>query len=351
MNFYKKKKIYLSIFFLFFINTVFAANICSNEFRHPDKETSIDQGYPVKNKELLNIYNTEALIKVKNTWHAFASANFILWQANQNSMEIGRFVLSDNTRLGSVINMSFDYEPGFKVGLGFHFDTWNTFIEYTRLHLSNTDDTEKLPENASGINSPWYTTFNHQNIYAKWKLKYDIIDFQFARPFYNGTRLILKPHFGIRSGWIDQNLNINTTLPAIRKADLNNETYLIGGRAGSYADWLIGSGVKITSAIAASLNYQHFKTKYKERTEIAIVRWYKDKIGLFTPNLDLSLGLGYGTYFDNFNWHFDLLIAYDFVYWWNQNTLENNQSSLNNVDASPGDLMLQGLNISFRFDF
>jgi len=36
---------------------------------------------------------------------------------------------------------------------------------------------------------------------------------------------------------------------------------------------------------------------------------------LLRPNFDAAIGLGWCTYFDNYNWHFDISLGYDFHYW------------------------------------
>ena len=78
----------------------------------------------------------------------------------------------------------------------------------------------------------------------------------------------------------------------------------------------------------------------------------KNKIGYLTPNVEFDLGLGYGTYFCNNEWYFDLTIGYDFNYFWNQNFMRNlvdGQQTYSDSDA--GNLMLHGLNITARIDF
>jgi len=65
------------------------------------------------------------------------------------------------------------------------------------------------------------------------------------------------------------------------------------------------------------------------------------------PVLQSSLGMGWGSYFAHNNMHFDVSACYDFNVFWSQDII----NSLLNVGGSPGNMLLQGLNIQARFDF
>ena len=71
-----------------------------------------------------------------------------------------------------------------------------------------------------------------------------------------------------------------------------------------------------------------------------------------TPNFDLKCGFGWSSYLDHNNWHIDFLIAYDFLYFWNQNEFTAIQDFRDyyNYHAS-GDLMLHGIEISLKINF
>src|SRR6185369_11888170 len=76
--------------------------------------------------------------------------------------------------------------------------------------------------------------------------------------------------------------------------------------------------------------------------------------GALRPVADEGLGFGWGGYFSNQDYHFDLLARYDFMVAWSQNVmyeLVNNYGISPKSDVTPGDLYLHGATITARFDF
>lgn len=69
-------------------------------------------------------------------------------------------------------------------------------------------------------------------------------------------------------------------------------------------------------------------------------------------NNDMSVGLGWGSYFDCRNYHFDLLATYDFQIFWNQNMMRQLVDEFQGTtSASAHNLYLQGLTVKAEFDF
>ena len=66
---------------------------------------------------------------------------------------------------------------------------------------------------------------------------------------------------------------------------------------------------------------------------------------------DMSIGLGWGSYFACQDYHFDLLAPYDFNVMWGQNMMRQLVSSYSYTVGAPGDLQIQGLTVTARFDF
>jgi hypothetical protein len=74
---------------------------------------------------------------------------------------------------------------------------------------------------------------------------------------------------------------------------------------------------------------------------------------------EFMLGLGWGSYFTNATWHFDLLIAYEAQRYSNTNYMSKTAQMLNvdsNGDISsnlvePGSTFLHGLSVTAGFDF
>ncbi|MBN2479765.1 MAG: hypothetical protein JXA94_06015 [Parachlamydiales bacterium] len=352
----KFKKIIFSMIGVFSIVSISAQNQKKTVDQKCTSKKIIEMGYPLEKNQSKNIYNAPASIDVCGSWDVFVSGSFILWQAKENCLQLGKFTPTIASDQVSTVNMDFDFAPGFKVGLGFNtgFDGWNTYLEYVRLQSTSKEDYNSLPEGVAHINSPWIP-IPLTNIQGKWKIEYNMADFELSRPYYNGTKLTINPLFGFRGGAIDQKFEVSTNGALGRStSNFKNDSWLIGGRAGIYSNYLLGYGVKIVSKVATSLNYQRFKTSIlfiNANDPSLITKILEDKIGLFSPNLDLNIGFGWGTYFDHNNWHFNLLALYDAVFWWNQNEIENLRSTNNLSDGEPSSLFLHGLTVTIKFDF
>ena len=148
---------------------------------------------------------------------------------------------------------------------------------------------------------------------------------------------------------------LNTTYTEV------SHTYTTSAKANSWAvgprialgtNWLLGSGFRIYGDTAASLVYQHIKADYSDYQDDTIDHYVTYRNGQITPNFDLGAGFGWGTYFADNGWHFDMILGYEFQYFWNQNWmrwLKDNEALF--IDGDAGDLMFQGLTVGIRFDF
>jgi hypothetical protein len=77
------------------------------------------------------------------------------------------------------------------------------------------------------------------------------------------------------------------------------------------------------------------------------------EIDYLRTHLDLEMGFGWGTYFDDNNWHVDLSAVYGFQVFWDQNMFrEFSNSTMQAKSFAPnGNLYVHGLTLSARFDF
>jgi hypothetical protein len=343
-------------------------------------------------------YNAPARIDPACGWKTWLDVSFIYWQPKEKGLELGKHEINVNPstppssfeghETNDLIDFDYDYKPGFKIGAGWSTcrDDWTLNLEYTRLTSQmnkKNDITNEFILNNNLLNSYnqivtfWadivagqksgssgfatVTLTNNDNfIKAKWELSYNIFDLDLGRPYYLGRKLIFKPIFGLRAGWIDQKYHQDFTFNKLINVFVRNhqDTWLIGPRAGLCSDWLIACHFKIFANIAGSLCYQKCKTHLSQVVPIQpnflFERTSKADIesSFLTPILELGLGIGYGRYFWNNEWHFDLCIGYDFNYLWQQNRMRHDFDSIRlTSDSDAGNLMLQGLTVTGRIDF
>jgi len=358
-----------------------------------NEKPQYDQGYAVSEEQMMKGYNSPARIDVKGAWDYFITASFIYWQPKMylpyawenigDEAGILYYYSTEVTEKTHLVN--FDYHPGFKVGLGTNtdMDNWNLFFEYTRLTTSDTSSTSVsepldasvelsapflIPEGPDdGAFAPSYNRLSYVRERSKFYI--NLLDMELGRPYYVGTKLTFKPHVGARTGWIKQknNTKINSWNLGLTEEGYvylkeESDTWLLGPRAGLDTNWFLGEGFRLFGNVAASLFYQHYKTKIKQvlpvqtNTTVAVTveRLTKEKVKdyLFNPCFEACLGFGWGKYFSNHEWHVDLSAGYEIQYFLNQYYIgQIKRSSQYHGDNAMPDLTLHGLTFTLRFDF
>ena len=344
------------------------------QYNDMDAKKAYDQGHAT-DKELLSAYNSPGRTEVKSPWDVYLSGSYILWQAKERGLDYATSYPATSNQDIYPLNMDFDYTSGFKVSIcsKFDHDAWTVVVDYTRLHLSNHEYSYARYQGYLLPTMIYYRAVdldvhtNNRAFYTigKWRLSYDMIDLEFGRPCYVGTCLTFKPHVGARGGWIEQKYHSiglfthleenqgDTLIQADSRARTN--TWLIGPRVSIDSNWLLGLGFKLQGNVAAGVTYQYFKTTFKQdnfHQPVLLNINAKDKIGYVTPNFDLALGLAWGSYFANHNWHVEFSFLYDFLYFWSQNTMRQfSDKCLRRIETKAANLVLHGMNLSLRFDF
>ena len=213
-------------------------------------------------------YNAPARIDVIKGYDAYITAGFLYWQPLERGLNIGNYSATYGN--ASSVKMDFDFHPAFKVGMGMGFnpDNWESGLEYTRFH--SKDSNKKVKNEGDyeyGLVWDWYDSNlsdvaavepNEANsIKAKWKLKTDILDLAFTRPYYLGKKLIFKPFYGLRGGWIDQKYDSTATFSVLEEylevtANVSSDSWFIGPRAGLNSNWCFDYGLSAFGNVAAA---------------------------------------------------------------------------------------------------
>jgi len=319
-------------------------------------------------------YNKGANIDVCGSWDFYVTGTFLYWQPIQEQMDVAALNFPPpNVNIpgvGTLFDFDFDWKPAFKVGIGYawDYDNWETYVQYTRINTTMTKSvalgTDAI---AAGelIAEGWDTTqpntspaLTPNGVSGKWSLNHNVIDLEFGRPYYNGTCLTFKAHYGLKGGWIDQSYEqtISELADSVIITNLKSDSWLIGPRAGLYTNWELGEGFRFFGNAAASLFYQKFtKVNYREAyISNPNQQWaaFDYSTQAINASIDMLLGAGWGTYFDRNNWHFDLFAGYEAQLFLDQNLLRYlHQETINSDVTKAGNLMFHGLNVTARVDF
>jgi hypothetical protein len=280
-------------------------------------------------------------------------------------------------------NFDFQYKPGFQVDLGvnFAYDNWDLFAAYTWYHTGNMTTSISEPgifstatgsasgplilSKLQGVNpSADSTLVNYTS--RTWNLKMDFLDLMLARTYFVGTQLKFRPSFGPRGAWIRQKLNVfeqgNQAYAVVAG------TYVLGATTSLFntivswgyglkgaieADWMLGAGFKMFGNAAADLLYTNYNLSGTSSGNqgpsghLNTVYHSQKNVGSIRPHMELELGFGYGIDINNAKQHFDILAAYGFQVFWDQNMFLENTSSPLPLD----DLYVHGLRVTALFAF
>jgi len=345
----------------------------------------------VTKAQMMPGYNAASRIDVRGSWDVYATASFVYWQLSQDNMEVAfldeltnaDYVASPGSIMGKESSMSFNFKPGFKVGLGLNLDLddWDLYAEYTRIHTTNSKsvsaetaaDDSTAPVLATA-GHPFIVPLNAYNTASeKWNCNLDFINWDMGRAFYVGTQLTFRPFYGVRGGFITQNTHnnyVNTSFSSTGEVrgvkDVYNRahSWAVGPRVGVCTDWMLGAGFRFFGGVDGDLLYTRYKVQNKTNflathsdTPYLIGHSAsyisKDIVRTVRSHVDLEGGFGWGSYFDNNNWHIDLSASYGFQVFFDQNMLSTfaNSTMAGSVERPAGNLYVQGLTATARFDF
>ena len=287
-----------------------------------------------------------------------------------------------------VKDLDYEWDPGFKVGLGYIFDgrqQWDTSLYWTYFHSTAAASASVGADDLSLVAlRPTWLPFLMGSVAdrakADWTFNYNVIDACIARDFFLGKYLSLRPQAGIRGAWLYQDYEakyragqfVNGGATLLRRNTRfkgSNDYSGAGLRFGSDAKWYLTKNLIIQGNGFISLLYGEFRIKefYDGAFPLDVgagpflkpetIDLRKD-FNAVRPNLETELGATWQIFFNNDKFRFALGAFYQLVYWFNQNNLVNQFLSLDGngnayvTNINPqGDLSMQGVRIQANLDF
>ncbi len=302
---------------------------------------------------------------LKNNQRLWVDAELLFWQAHMGSLSYG--IDSKSTTAiqeGHVKSPDFEWEPGFRVGMGYILphDKWDLFVNYTHLYgkaegHAGGSSRVVFPSWASNFadTSPFYA----DSARAHWHLHLNMGDLELGRNCFAGTWLSLRPFIGVRGLWIDQDYSVSYKGGTVAPSDQDNiaiesDFWGVGLRMGVNSLWGIGKGFSLYGNGSASLLSGNFDIHEKEKLQKADLERFniKSDVSTVVADADLSLGLQWDYLFSKDRYHFGVKLGWECDIFFNQNQLFNflgtDSSSIN---SAKDDLSFQGVTLGFRFDF
>ena len=328
-----------------------------------------------KDNTMMNtVVLTSARPESDNGWYLFADA--LYWHADVGNADWAERTVSTATSENHTVHhLDFKWSWGFKAGIGVNMDhdMWDSNLYYTWFHTQNSNAIglkDVIPAGATQN----ITTFvppadNVKSGKHKWSIHFSMFDWELGRWQYTSKSLALRPHVGIKGGWIHQDRKTHHSFQQsanIVHAHLDNNFWGVGPSAGLNTMWVLGNAgsnmdhrFSLFGDVAGALMYGHFNNTY--------VRHVSNSSGsashkiknltrnLAVPMLQAVLGLSWDTAFNRGRNHFMMKVGYEFQYWFRQNQYpvlgDMTSTELTHFSRYSDDLSLQGLTTEFRFDF
>ena len=188
----------------------------------------------------------------------------------------------------------FDWDSGFRVGLGYGFpeDKWGLSLTWTHYRTDACFDASGFGTYSSGSSlqtnvkvplpgflDSGFVSFlvgaQDANVVSKWNFQFNQVDLDFFRDFYVGCSLSIKPYVGLRALFLKQTVNALSQYTIVDEdyiEDLGNVTYAqylrsdfksFGLKAGLESYWEVVCGLGIYGNLGTSLLYAHYKTDHQ----------------------------------------------------------------------------------------
>jgi hypothetical protein len=305
---------------------------------------------------------------VKNDWGLWTTGSVLLWQANENDLDFAVKSSSRKTLKGHVINPDFNWDWGFRLGLGYKLphDKWDLFLNYTYVH----GNAHKQAGAGSGAIYGGYavlfgldvpkSSYAHST-HAHWNMNLNMADLELGRNCIIGKWLSIRPFLGVRGLVIQQHYNIsysggNAFPHDEQKVSMRNDFWGVGLRMGFNSLWGLGCGFSVFGNGAASLLAGQFDIRQRNHMEhknVDLVHITDDGHQNVVATAEIALGLQWDRFFCNDRYHFGVNLGWEFNAFFDQNQWMRFSSTRNPgvYSRSNGDLTFQGVTLGLRFDF
>lgn len=312
---------------------------------------------------------TSARPESDNGWYLFADV--LYWHASVGNTDWAAKFPDDNppvlNQVTTIHHLDFKWSWGFKAGIGVNMDhdMWDSNLMYTwfRTHNSNSIGvTETQQEAAIYFPSIESVKSGHH----KWDIHFSMFDWELGRWHYVSKNIGLRPHVGVKGGWIHQHRKTTMIagMPLTERAfNMKNNFWGVGPSAGVNTMWILGNAgaamdhrFSLFGDFGGAFMYGHFHTTQRgsTKTSTGVIH---ERISNLNRNLAVTMlqgimGFSWDKAFNQGRNHFMMKLGYEFQYWFRQNQFPfTGDSGKGSSVRYSDDLALQGVTTEFRFDF
>ncbi len=279
---------------------------------------------------------------------------------------------------GEVHDIDFDWDWGFRVGLGYIFehDAWDLNLMYTHFYNNGSRNRDAMFNQtvipllgSTAINSDdpaVGNTFRYaESAKSTYNMDYDGLILNLGRDYFVSRCLSMRPNWGLHSAWFDLKqitryadgdpqtggLGLNTAT----EVNQHQKIWGLGPQVGWQSDWHLGNGFSLFSNIRGSLVYSHFKVRFKQEIVGSVDKKINEKVNRhsFVPNVQYQVGVAYGVFLNDAKQHLQVSAGFEGQYWWNLNQIAHITNSFlpPRFDRHDDNVSFHGLTLSARVCF
>ena len=306
----------------------------------------------------------------------YFTGDFIYWKAREDELYYAAFLDFNQTpneidQGYKVVEIDFEYDPGFKVGLGGNlpYDGWDIYLNWTHFHTHPTSSSSSSDRNIVALfaeSSITTTDFVGDRASVSWNLMFNTLDLDWGRRFYLSRTLTVRPSFGGKAAWIHQRIRSKLTgveergaVPPIAIEDhffhWISKFWGVGPYLAINGKWTFIWGLGLYGEISGAIlwgqfnqNVHYVKRITDEQTGQPVV--VNDRLRFnphrVRPTLKAFVGLDWERCIIKKWLSLNFRIGYETQYFWSQ--LVNNNT---NQASSAADLTFEGLTFTGRLDF
>ncbi len=283
----------------------------------------------------------------------YVSASLIYWKAREDGLQY--IVTGQSGFRGRVYEPNFEGHLGFKAGLGVNLghDGWDVYLQYTWFRSDATDRFHTpIGEELLGTG---FLVGGVEESRAKWDFHMNIFDLEWARLFYVSPYLMLRPFFGLKGYWSDQDYRVRSegysdANRSVRNSDriwYDVDQWGMGIRGGLQNSFCFTKNFSIFGNLALAAEWSRFRLRLREDSASALLLRLKNERYQMVPVLELAVGLRWDVWFYQEKFHFGLEWGWEEQMWWDF----SHAFDLFNRGSTGGNLNFQGLTVRARLDF
>lgn len=315
--------------------------------------------------------NYPSNFQVEGGANLFVFGDYLYWIAHEDGLYYAQTGAGAGTTVsppngsedfhGDLKKIKSDWENALRVGAGLNFPKAGYDLKLIWTWFS-TDADDSVNSAKGNILTLWAepdfaSSTNALAAKAKWNLDLNVGDLEWGRSSWFGGHFSLRPFFGVRGLWLDQDLKnhytYNTTPLVFGSLHLDSDFRGGGLRAGADSCFAMPWGFSIYGLASGSLLYGRFNANMRFKEDAFTIAKTKDHFWKGVSSLQVALGLSWDSHFFKDHCHIELHIGWEQNIWFNINQMNHFMNHLNSgfYFKENSNLTLQGLVAGGRFDF